>query len=137
MIYYVQIEKDTNKVVGYSSSKMYDEDLEFEDELLDERFKGSPFFYIYNVEKKTLDYSEDLYNEYLKKKNEASKNPEDTLFKEVANSKVALMQQQNINKTILQEAAKSKVEAINQHEINKSLLKEIADIKINSMKGGN
>ena len=136
MIYYIGIEPNTNRVLGYSSSKNNDNDIEIEDSLLDEKFLRCPFFYVYNLETKKFIYKDELYQE-RKNQKENYKNPNEVLVDELVKTKMALMAQQDINKNILEEASKSQIAVIQQQEINKNLLKSIAELKINSMKGSN
>lgn len=136
MIYYIGIEPNTNKVLGYSSSKNNETDIEIEDNLLDEKFLRCPFFYVYNLETKKFIYKDELYQE-RKKEKDNYKNPNEVLVDELVKTKMALMAQQDINKNVLEEASKNKIAVIQQQEINKNLLKSIAELKINSMKGSN
>ncbi|MCR6516334.1 hypothetical protein M4I33_15835 [Clostridium sp. LY3-2] len=136
MIYYISIEPNTNRVLGYSSSKNNETDIEIEDSLLDEKFLRCPFFYVYNLETKKLIYKDELYQE-RKNQKENYKNPNEVLVDELVKTKMALMAQQDINKNILEEASKSKIAVIQQQEINKNLITEIANLKVISMKGSN
>lgn len=136
MVYYIDLEPNTNKVLGYSSSKINDTNIEIEDTLLDENFLRCPFFYVYDLETKKLVYKDELYQE-RKKEKENYKNPNEVLVDELVKTKMALMNQQSINKNLLEEASKNKIAVMQQQEINKNLLKSIAELKINSMKGSN
>lgn len=60
---YIQIDKDTNKVISYSSNKLNDDDLEFEEEDLDEEFLAVPVFYIYNKEQNIFVHNETIEKE--------------------------------------------------------------------------
>ena len=57
---YIQIDKDTNKVISYSSNKLNDDDLEFEEEELEVGFLNVPVFYMYNKDKNTFEHNKDL-----------------------------------------------------------------------------
>lgn len=63
------------------------------------------------------------------------------LVQELANNKIELIKQKQLNKKIVEESVKMKIDSINNKKINRSLIKEIADTKLNIMKikqyGGN
>lgn len=65
MILYIQIEAETNKVVGYSSSKMHDTDIEVKQGELEERFLAIPIFYKYDKETGKFVYSEEVKQEVM------------------------------------------------------------------------
>ncbi|MGL4572831.1 MAG: hypothetical protein ACRCVJ_17425 [Clostridium sp.] len=132
---YVQIDSK-NIVLGYSSNQMLDNDIKIEDDLLDKIFERCPLFYIYNSDTNTFEYSEELYVEYQNNKNNI-KDDKDILLEEVSKTKIALMQQQDINKNILKEASENKIAVMQQQEINKNLITEIANLKVINMKGSN
>lgn len=153
---YVQIDVDM-RVTGYSSNKENETDIEIEDSVLDGIFEKCPIFYVYNSDSKIFEYKEELYEQYKQNK-EGDKSPTEILMMEISKNKIALMQQQNVNKTLLEqsgkdkltymqqkelnkqvieEAAKVKIDNMKQQELNKSLINEIANIKIANMKGGN
>ncbi|MGL6187071.1 MAG: hypothetical protein ACRC1T_17000 [Clostridium chrysemydis] len=132
---YVQIDSK-NIVLGYSSNQMLDNDIEIEDDLLDKIFERCPLFYIYNSDANTFEYSEELYVEYQNNKNNI-KDDKDILLEEVSKTKIALMQQKDINKNILKEASENKIAVMQQQEINKNLITEIANLKVINMKGSN
>lgn len=107
MTYYVQIEEVTNKVIGYSSNKMHENDIEIEEETLEERFFNVPFFYKFNAFTKKFEYSEDLFNEYKKIKNNRP----------------------NLNKDI----AEIKLDDTKKDIIINNLIKQMAAIKLENM----
>ena len=108
---YVQVDANEN-VLGYSSNRMSETDIEIEEEKLEERFFNVPFFYKFNNSTNKFEYREDLFNEYKEKKNNIKK-PEDVLLKQIADIRVDSMKKDTV--------------------IN-NLMKQIADIKINTIK---
>lgn len=109
MIYYVQIEEVTNNVLGYSSNRMNDTDIEIEEEKLEERFLMCPFFYKFNDSTKEFEFSEDLLNDYKEKKNNIKK-PEDVLLKQLADLKIDAMKKDTVINTLVKQMAAAKVE---------------------------
>lgn len=106
---YIQINKD-NYVIGYSSSKIFENDIEVKAEDLEKRFFDSPFFYVYKEISEKIEYSEDLYNAYLAKKNNKPKKPEDILLKQMADIKVDAMKKDTIINNLVSQIAAAKVE---------------------------
>lgn len=109
MTYYIQIEATTNNVLGYSSNKMNDTDIEMEEEKLEERFLMCPIFYKFNASIKEFEFSEDLLNEYKEKKNNIKK-PEDVLLKQLADLKIDAMKKDTIIGNLIKQMAAAKVE---------------------------
>ena len=66
MILYVQIDESTNQVIGYSSTKMHDNDVKVDGDKVDSKFLSVPIFFNYIDGK--LEYDEDRHNLYLQKK---------------------------------------------------------------------
>lgn len=71
LILFIQIEEETNKVVGYSSSKMHDTDIEVKESELEENFLAIPIFYKYDKETGKFVYSEECKQEVMNKKEES------------------------------------------------------------------
>ncbi|WP_338609520.1 hypothetical protein QJR52_06895 [Clostridium baratii] len=105
MIYYVQIDTTTNNVLGYSSNKMHENDIEIEEEKLEERFLNAPFFYKFNNFTKKFEYSENLFNEYKIKKNNRT-----DLKKEIAEMKLEDNKKDIIINNLIKQMAAIKVE---------------------------
>ncbi|EJT5937131.1 hypothetical protein N2W52_001899 [Clostridium perfringens] len=63
------------------------------------------------------------------------------LVQQLANNKIELIKQKQINRKIVEESVKMKIDSINNKKLNKNIMKEIADTKLNIMKlknnGGN
>lgn len=111
MIYYVQIEATTNNVLGYSSNKMHETDIEIEVEKLEERFLNVPFFYKLNEVTKEFEFRENLFNEYKEKKNNIN-TPEDVLLKQLADLKIDAMKKDDLINNLMKQLATIKIDNI-------------------------
>lgn len=106
---YIQINKD-NYVVGYSSSKVFDNDIEVKAEDLEERFFNSPFFYVYKEISEKIEYNEALYQDYLNKRNKP--NPQSLFLKQIAEVKLSDMKKDSIINNLVSQMAAVKVESM-------------------------
>ena len=68
MTYFVQIDMLTNKVTGYSSNRVAEEDVEVMEEALSERFLSLPHFHTYDKEANIFTFNEAEFNSYKTEK---------------------------------------------------------------------
>lgn len=101
---YVQVDANEN-VLGYSSNRMSETDIEIEEEKLEERFFNGPFFYKFNNSTNKFEYREDLFNEYKIKKNNRT-----DLKKEIAEMKLEDNKKDIIINNLIKQMAAIKVE---------------------------
>lgn len=101
---YVQVDANKN-VLGYSSNKMSETDIEIEEKKLEERFFNGPFFYKFNNSTNKFEYREDLFNEYKIKKNNRT-----DLKKEIAEMKLEDNKKDIIINNLIKQMAAIKVE---------------------------
>ncbi|WP_338598147.1 hypothetical protein [Clostridium baratii] len=101
---YVQVDANKN-VLGYSSNKMSETDIEIEEKKLEERFFNGPFFYKFNNSTNKFEYREDLFNEYKIKKNNRT-----DLKKEIAEMKLEDNKKDIIINNLIKQMATIKVE---------------------------
>lgn len=101
---YVQVDANKN-VLGYSSNKMSETDIEIEEKKLEERFFYGPFFYKFNNSTNKFEYREDLFNEYKIKKNNRT-----DLKKEIAEMKLEDNKKDIIINNLIKQMAAIKVE---------------------------
>lgn len=113
MTYYVQIEENTNKASGYSINKLNETDIEIIESETDPKFLVSPFLFKLNTETQKLEYSEELYKEYLERKNNKPQKPEDVLLKQIADIKLDSMNKDSIINNLVAQMAASKLENMN------------------------
>lgn len=67
MIYYVQKDKE-NKIIGYSSSKMHEDDIKIDDNNIDKAFLNMPLCYRYNPLNNKIEKDEGLEQEIKEKR---------------------------------------------------------------------
>ncbi|KJU72464.1 hypothetical protein [Clostridium baratii] len=101
---YVQVDANKN-VLGYSSNKMSETDIEIEEKKLEKRFFNVPFFYKFNDSTNKFGYNEDLFNEYKIKKNNRT-----DLKKEIAEIKLEDNKKDIIINNLIKQMAAIKVE---------------------------
>lgn len=107
---YVQVDANKN-VLGYSSNRMSETDIEIEEEKLEERFFNVPFFYKFNVSTKEFEFSEDLLNDYKERKNNIKK-PEDVLLKQLADLKIDVINKDMLINNLMKQLATIKIDNI-------------------------
>lgn len=136
MIFYVQLDKVTNIVLGYSSSKINENDIEIEEKDLEERFLNSPIFYVYIEDESRFEFREELREKYIKEKESrlTDKQKIDSLTKQLAKSKVENMKQKSIMNNLIKQRAEDKIDYMKSRNIIDVLTKQQAQNKIEIMK---
>lgn len=111
MKYYIQIDKN-NRVIGYSSNKMFENDLEFLENELEEKFLNLSMFYRFDSVKNKLVFDENLKEKYLKEKATRLSDSEkiDYLTKQLATEKLEGMKKDLTMKMLIQQQAQNKLE---------------------------
>lgn len=120
MVLYVQLEEDTNNVIGYSSNKVNDTDIEIVETEVEERFLNTPIFFRYNEGIEKFEFSEELKNKYIKEKEERISDSEriEILTKQLAVSKINDMENKNIIDMLVKQLALTKIEIMNLKGVN-------------------
>lgn len=136
MIFYVQLEEVTNIVLGYSSNKINENDIEIDEKDLEERFLNSPIFYVYVENESRFEFREELRDKYIKEKESrlTDKDKIDNLTKQLATSKVENMKQKSIINNLIKQRAEDKIDYMKSRNIIDVLTKQQAQNKIEIMK---
>lgn len=94
MLLYIQINNDTKEVIGYSTSKMHDEDIIIDSNDLEDRFMNMPMFYSYKNKKIVFD--EERYNNFLNKKKKNILTNEQKLGQQISDLEIQIMMLQQL-----------------------------------------
>lgn len=115
MNYYVQIEELTNNVIGYSSSKINENDIEILPNEVEEIFLNTPIFFKYNNSTKKFEFSEELKNKILKKKQSILSDSQkiESLTKQLATNKLDSMKKDLTINMLIKQQAQNKIEIMN------------------------
>lgn len=96
MILYVQINKNTNQVTGYSSTKMQEDDLVIDSKKLNDKFLSMPIFFNYIQEQEMLIFDDNRYKEYMDKKQEVELTNEQKLGQKISDLEIQIMMLQKL-----------------------------------------
>lgn len=115
MNYYVQIEEVTNNVIGYSSSKINENDIEILPNEVEEKFLNTPIFFKYNNSTKKFEFSEELKSKLLKKKQSTLSDSQkiESLTKQLATNKLDSMKKDLTINMLIKQQAQNKIEIMN------------------------
>lgn len=115
MNYYVQIEELTNNVIGYSSSKINENDIEILPNEVEEKFLNTPIFFKYNNSTKKFEFSEELKNKILKKKQSILSDSQkiESLTKQLAANKLDSMKKDLTINMLIKQQTQNKIEIMN------------------------
>lgn len=94
MLLYIQINNDTKEVIGYSTSKMHDEDIIVDSNNVENRFMNMPMFYSYKNKKIVFD--EERYNNFLNKKKRNILTNEQKLGQQISDLEIQIMMLQQL-----------------------------------------
>ena len=94
MLLYIQINNDTKEVIGYSTSKMHDEDIIVDSNNVENRFMNMPMFYSYKNKKIVFD--EERYNNFLNKKKKNILTNEQKLGQQISDLEIQIMMLQQL-----------------------------------------
>lgn len=94
MLLYIQINNDTKEVIGYSTSKMHDEDIIVDSNNVENRFMNMPMFY--NYKNKKIVFDEERYNNFLNKKKKNILTNEQKLGQQISDLEIQLMMLQQL-----------------------------------------
>lgn len=144
MIFYVQLEEVTNIVLGYSSNKINENDIEIDEKDLEERFLNSPIFYVYVEDELRFEFREELRDKYIKEKESRLTDKDkidkiDNLTKQLATSKVENMKQKSIINNLIKQRTEDKIDYMKSRNIIDMLTKQqaVTKLEIMKMKGEN
>lgn len=112
MIYYVQTDETTNNITGYSSTKTNESDIEISELDINSKFFNTPFLYKLNKFTKKIEFSEELLNEYKKRKDNKLKNSKDISLKQIASLKIESMKKDLVINKLVAQMAASKLETM-------------------------
>lgn len=94
MLLYIQINNDTKEVIGYSTSKMHDEDIIVDSNNVENRFMDMPMFY--NYKNKKIVFDEERYNNFLNKKKKNILTNEQKLGQQISDLEIQIMMLQQL-----------------------------------------
>lgn len=94
MLLYIQINNDTKEVIGYSTSKMHDEDIIVDSNNVENRFMNMPMFY--NYKNKKIVFDEERYNNFLNKKKKNILTNEQKLGQQISDLEIQIMMLQQL-----------------------------------------
>ena len=94
MLLYIQINNDTKEVIGYSTSKMHDEDIIVDSNNVENRFMNMPMFY--NYKNKKIVFDEERYNNFLNKKKRNILTNEQKLGQQISDLEIQIMMLQQL-----------------------------------------
>ncbi len=94
MLLYIQINNDTKEVIGYSTSKMHDEDIIVDSNNVENRFMNMPMFY--NYKNKKIVFDEERYNIFLNKKKKNILTNEQKLGQQISDLEIQIMMLQQL-----------------------------------------
>lgn len=98
MTYFIQINKETKVVIGYSSSKMNDSDIEMKEQELTEKFFNLPLFHRYDEKSNSFIFDEVVKQEILNSRKKVLSN-EQKLGQQVSSLEIQLMMLQQMMQT--------------------------------------
>lgn len=96
MILYIQINKNTSQVTGYSSTRMHEDDLIVDSNKLNDKFLNMPIFFNYIQEKEMLIFDDNRYKEYMDKKQEVELTNEQKLGQKISDLEIQIMMLQKL-----------------------------------------
>lgn len=141
MVLYVQLEEVTNNVIGYSSNKVNNTDIEIVETEVEERFLNTPIFFRYNEEIEKFEFSEELKNKYIKERQNTLSDSEkiENLTKQLAESKVESMKKNIAINNLIKQRAEDKIDYMKSRNIIDMLTKQqaVTKLEIMKMKGEN
>lgn len=95
LTYFIQINSETKVVIGYSSSKMNDSDIEMEEQELTEKFLTLPLFHRYDEATNSFIFDEVIKQKILEARNNVLSN-EQKLGQQVSSLEIQMLMMQQM-----------------------------------------
>lgn len=114
-ILYVQLEESTDIVVGYSSTKIHDNDIEIIESEMEEQFLSIPIFYRYDRNNNSFVFDQEIKNKIIEDKKNRLTDTEkiEHLARQLADQKLKSMQNDAMMSNLMRQQALTKLELMN------------------------